>query len=443
MTDNNMFTRTLRRLLLLLLVSGMLPFSTGCGIIYRHRLESPAGTIWTNEDMATARVYQDDLAWMQAGLKDHLPKTSKDVEAVTILIGSDDLHSNRIVREQEVHTAGWYNRMLSMVQFKPISMAEIQFLSREGEAPHHGTLLHELTHHFTSSQPDLRSRWWLTEAFACYFETAYRAQDDRFVIPPLHVENYRTTRRKLRELGSERFSQLVDEVIHSSWLEFYRNDGEAPLRYAISWSILWALQNQMSGTLEHRLMQVAQLDDDEVSSRIQDVATSLGPSLSSHFRSSIAQEPFRRWSVEQWLSSDRIDGRLILIAIENELSGDGGEIWGWPCVAQTIFRWGSGLDRSNRLRWQRKIEQQLREGPLQVRLAICRVIRNYRRSGSLIAVLVELLEEEEGELRAAAAMALSRISNHPTIVNPAFWINAPAKERDREVTEWRLWLDSR
>ncbi len=57
-------------------------------------------------------------------------------------------------------------------------------------------------------------------------------------------------------------------------------------------------------------------------------------------------------------------------------------------------------------------------------------------------MLVELLEEEEGELRAAAAMALSRISNHPTIVNPAFWINAPAKERDREVTEWRLWLDS-
>ena len=57
-------------------------------------------------------------------------------------------------------------------------------------------------------------------------------------------------------------------------------------------------------------------------------------------------------------------------------------------------------------------------------------------------ILVDLPPEEDGELRAAAAMALSRVSNHPTIVNPAFWINAPAKERDREVTEWKLWLDS-
>jgi chemotaxis protein methyltransferase CheR len=122
-----------------------------------------------------------------------------------------------------------------------------------------------LTHHFTSSHPDLRSRWWLTEAFACYFETAFRDQDGQFLLPPLHVENFRSSRRKLRQLGRERFKQLVDEVIHSSWLEFYRNDGEAPLRYAVSWSILWALQQQMSGSVEQRLMQVADLDDDEIS----------------------------------------------------------------------------------------------------------------------------------------------------------------------------------
>lgn len=439
--DTNSVTGTGQLLLVLLLVA-IFPLSIGCGMIYQHRLESPAGTIWTNEDIETARLYQDDLAWMQAGLREHLPGISSDVRAVTILIGSEDVHSNRIVREQEVHTVGWYNRILSMVQFTPVSMAEIQFLSREANPPRHGTLLHELTHHFTSSHPDLRSRWWLTEAFACYFETAFRDQDGQFLLPPLHVENFRSSRRKLRQLGRERFKQLVDEVIHSSWLEFYRNDGEAPLRYAVSWSILWALQQQMTGSVEQRLMQVADLDDDEISSRIEDVVRSLEPSLSSLLRGHINEPPFRRWSVEQWLSSDRIDGQVILEAIEKELPTVGGTTWGWPCVARTIFRWGSGLDRSDRLQWQRKIEQQLREGPLEVRLAICGVLPDYRRSGSLIAVLVELLEEEEGELRAVAAMALSRASNHPTIVNPSFWIHAPASERNREVEEWKQWLDS-
>lgn len=427
---------------LLLLAWICLSFITGCGMIYQHRLDTPTGTIWTNDDIVTARGYQDDLEWMQAGLKEHLPELSKKVQGVTILIGSGDPQPDRIVREQEVHTAGWYNRIFSLVRFKPASLAETRFLSREADPPRHGTLLHELTHHFTSSQPELRSRWWLTEAIACYFETAFRDQRGRFVLPPLHFENYRSTRDKLRRLGPRKFSALIEDVIHANWLEFYRNDDEAPLRYAISWSILWALQQQMTGSLEERLLQVARLDDNEVSSRIPAVVQALQPSLSNQLRRHVVDPKYRRWSVEQWLKSDRVDGPLILSAIEKELAQKGGEIWGWPCVARTVFRWRSGLQRSNRIQWQEKIEHQLRQGPLPVRLAICKVLPDYRRSGSLSAALVELLEAEQGQLRAAAAMALSRTSNHPTIVNPTFWTDGSMEDRSREVEEWRRWLDS-
>ncbi|MGE4620055.1 MAG: hypothetical protein AAEJ04_09640, partial [Planctomycetota bacterium] len=91
--------------------------TTGCGLIYQHRLETPAGTIWTNDDISNARKYQTDLAWMQHGLKELLPKTSRNIGSATILIDTQQRHENRIVHEQEVHTAGWYNRILSLVRF--------------------------------------------------------------------------------------------------------------------------------------------------------------------------------------------------------------------------------------------------------------------------------------------------------------------------------------
>ncbi|MGE4620369.1 MAG: hypothetical protein AAEJ04_11240, partial [Planctomycetota bacterium] len=321
-------------------------------------------------------------------------------------------------------------------------LAETQFLSQESDPPRHGTLLHELTHHFTADQPGLQSRWWLTEAFACYFETAFPAPDGRFILPPLHIENYRSSRAKLREIGQQKFSKLIEQIVAANWLEFYRNDGDAPLRYAISWSILWTLQQQMSGELEDRLLQVAQLDNQEILDRIESVIQAITPPISSQLRDHVSSEPYRRWSVENWLNGNRIDGPLILSAIEKELLEDEGKIWGWPCVARTIFRWGSGLDRATRLEWQNKVERQLREGPLAVRLAICQVLTGYRRSGALIPVLVDLLDSSDGPLRAAAATALSRASNHPTIVNPVFWIRGSAADRQQEIENWRRWLDS-
>ncbi|MEC9476342.1 MAG: hypothetical protein VX764_04815 [Planctomycetota bacterium] len=431
-----------RQPLLLLMLWISLSLSTGCGIIYQHRLETHAGTIWTNDDILSAKRYQNDLDWMQAGLRQHLPDLSRNVKAVTVLIGSRDSEGDRIVREQEVHTVGWYNRILSLVQFNPTSDAETQFLAQESDPPRHGTLLHELTHHFTSNHPALRSRWWLTEAFACYFETAFRDQQDRFILPPLHVDNYSISRRKLRELGSSEFSTLVNQITDANWLQFYRNDSEAPLRYAISWSILWALQQQMSGSLEQRLLQVAQLDDEQVNSRIASVIQALRPPLSDQLRVHLREPDFHRWAVEKWLENDRVDGPLILSVIEDDLDDEEGAIWGWPCVTRTVFRWGSRLPRSDRVKWQKRIEQQLRQGSLSVRLAICRVLPEYRRSGVLNAVLVDLLEADSGELRAAAAMALSRTSSHPTIVNPDFWINGSDEQRSAEVADWRVWLES-
>jgi HEAT repeat protein len=78
---------------------------------------------------------------------------------------------------------------------------------------------------------------------------------------------------------------------------------------------------------------------------------------------------------------------------------------------------------------------------MEVRQAICTAIPEYRWADQLIPALIELLETDRAELRAAAAAALSRISRHPTIVNPAFWISAAESDRSREIEEWRTWLD--
>ena len=76
-------------------------------------------------------------------------------------------------------------------------------------------------------------------------------------------------------------------------------------------------------------------------------------------------------------------------------------------------------------------------------LIIDAVDGGYFSQESLTQVLVEVLEDETAGLRAAAASALSRMGTKRTIVNPAFWQHAPSYLREREIGEWKLWLEDK
>jgi hypothetical protein len=69
--------------------------------------------------------------------------------------------------------------------------------------------------------------------------------------------------------------------------------------------------------------------------------------------------------------------------------------------------------------------------------------RSHPAQESLAGVLVELLDDPCGPLRAAAAGALSRLGIKKTIVNPTFWERSPESQRRREIAEWRRLLAER
>ncbi|MDE0959956.1 MAG: hypothetical protein OSB09_04180, partial [Planctomycetota bacterium] len=433
-------SRVVQLLLLSVLLSVLLLVQCGCGILYKHRVETAVGTLWTNGNLQLARQYQQDLRWMKEGLQQVLPNQSSRVGSASILLGQND--HQRIIREDQIRTAGWYNHALSLIQFTPTPPAENLLLQQQPDPDGNRTLLHELAHHFTSDDPRIRSTWWIAEAVACSLEISYIDQHGQFQVPPLNPVQYQVARSTLSDLGRVDFTELTQQVISENWLGFYRDDGDLACRYAISWALFWTLQGQQTGRLEDRLEAVLNLEEKQILEQIPAVIEAITPSLQSQLAQHIEESRHRRWVIDQALSGYRINGRKLLEAIELELASSDpeGHVWAWSSVTRLLFRPRSRLNRNTRNDWIQQIGQQLESGPPEVQLAICTNAADFRWDSSLLPHLIDLLENSNGDLRSAAASALSRASQHPTIINPHFWKFAPPADRAVEIADWRSWL---
>jgi hypothetical protein len=428
-------SRTLQSLLIAVLLLGQ----CGCGLLYKHRVETAVGTLWTNGNLQLARQYQEDLRWMKEGLQQVLPNNSEGIGSTSILLVQND--DDRIIHEDQIRTAGWYNHTFSLIRFTPTPPAEKLLLQNQPDPEEHRTLLHELAHHFTSDDQRIRSTWWLAEAIACSLEISYLDPQGKFQVPPLHPMQYQIARSALSNLGRANFTKLARQVISENWLGFYRDDGDLAKRYAISWAIFWTLQGQQQGTLEQRLDAVLKLEDEQIIEQIPAVIQAITPAIQTQLQQHLEQDHHRRWAIDQALRGYRIHGPRILEAIDLELASADpeGHAWAWSSATRLLLRPRSRLDRVTRNDWLQRIEQQLVSGSLEVKLAICTDFPEYRWASTLLPRLIDLLESSDGNLRSAAAAALSRASQHPTIINPHFWKFAPESERAVEVSDWRSW----
>lgn len=431
------------RTLLALLIAVLLLGQCGCGLLYKHRVETAVGTLWTNGNLQLARQYQEDLRWMKEGLQQVLPNNSEGIGSTSILLVQND--DDRIIHEDQTRTAGWYNHTLSLIQFTPTPPAEKLLLPNQPDPKEHRTLLHELAHHFTSDDQRIRSTWWLAEAIACSLEISYLDAQGQFQVPPLHPMQYQIARSALSNLGRANFTQLARRIISENWHGFYRDDGDLAKRYAIAWALFWTLQGQQQGTLEQRLDEVLKLEDEQIIEQIPAVIQAITPSLQTQLREHLEQDHHSRWVIDQALRGYRIDGQRLLEAIDLELASADpeGQVWAWSSATRLILRSRSRLNRVTRNDWLQRIEQQLISGSLEVKLAICTNFPEYRMAPTLYPRLIDLLESSDGNLRSAAATALSRVSSHPTIINPHFWKFAPESKRAVEVSDWRSWQQNR
>ncbi len=423
-----------------LLLLSLLGSLCGCSAFYRHKLDTPAGTLWTNVDLQLARSYQHDLGWMRDGLRQTLPQISAEVGPASILLGNHP--PDHIVREDEVRTAGWYNHAFSIIRLTPPWESKLSPDHFSSEPDGQRTLLHELAHHFTEGHPRIRSNWWLSEAIACSLEVAHIDPHGQFQVPPIHPGYYREARNTLSRLGRSRFSDLARKLLDSNWIDYYRKDEEVTRRYAISWAIFWTLYQQQQGDYEQRLEALLQLEADQITAQIPAVIDALTPSLSSRLREYFSDPRYCCWSVDQSLRSSRPAVREILPVIEQELERDEKCQWAWACATRLIHRSRLRIDRAARDSWRERIAEQLASGSPQIQLAICHAFPEYFSAGILTPRLIDLLESTDGAVRLAAVMVLSRSSRHPTVLNPSFWQEGTASDRASEVAGWRTWYQS-
>ncbi len=113
---------TVSRALQTFLVTILLLGQCGCGLLYKHRVETAVGTLWTNGNLQLARKYQEDLRWMKEGLQQVLPKNSEGIGSTSILLVQND--DDHIIHEDQIRTAGWYNHTFSLIQFTPTPPVE-------------------------------------------------------------------------------------------------------------------------------------------------------------------------------------------------------------------------------------------------------------------------------------------------------------------------------
>jgi hypothetical protein len=428
----------LRPLLLLLL---LLMALSGCSLVYDHRIESDSGVLYSDHPAAVTDRYMQRLEWSSRGIGEYLPEASRNVGDVTVILSGTPADSGAVIRRGSVGFAGWYNSLLDIIWLSGAPDEDGNSILLEADSL--DTFQHELAHHLTSQIPGIEGRWWLVEGIACHFEGGFDPGDGSFAIPPLHIKYYDKCRRELRRRGRTQFLGDLLETIEGDYGKFYGTDSELLYRYALSWGFLWHLLNQSQSDVpfEAKLTEIIEMETKELLVLAPGFVDDLETRARDQIQQYLEDPRLRRWAIEGAIGQFRSDGTAISDALDEELSKSSNPIWAWCRVVELIGSRSSRWSRSLRSEWVQRFFVFMESATTEQKKTICREVVPSSRSFSIIEVIVDCLESPDGELRALAAESLARISRQKTIVNPRFWIDAPAGVRQAEIDSWRDYLN--
>ncbi|HIA26884.1 MAG TPA: hypothetical protein EYN79_01980 [Planctomycetes bacterium] len=419
--------RHLRLILLLVL----LPAGSGCGLFFRNTIETPSARFWSNSSIDEISGQVEIANSIIEEYRQLFWEFSPEVLRPEILYEEESLSRQNIYTE-ETRQEGYYLPAFDLVHLKP--------RRPRGEEDDRTVFLHELAHHFLiSGYPDTADRYWLNEGFACCLEISFFDDDGSLVTPLFHPRLYQEARHLRRELGEIAFTEMVGSLITARWQQFHRGE-EKMNRYAVSWSLFWFLLDSAEGSLQERLATVVSLDDLEVSKRLPELARALSVGIETRLARICSMPELRRWALGEWLEVPWPDGSRLRPILETELEENPGDPEVWKMLAQLANRPHRRLSSRDRINLHSRIREQLELGSAAIKIALCEQIAEGARTRRYTTALIDLLEDADGAIRAAAARALARLFRKPTIISPVFWKNAPEEKRQAEVVEWREWI---
>lgn len=434
--------------LLILLIISVLT-SSGCSLVYRTSHTDEHFVLYADRDDAFVERTARRTREIFAGFREIFDMDANDLDDTWIFLDGED--DATIDYNYAPDLLGYYVPFFRVIRIdtRPPMTSKAQGLEQ--------VLLHEIAHHFIVAEyPEATNECWLNEGLAGCLEVTV-VEDGHVATPLLNPVLANLARRALREPESTR---RLGELVRSDWEEFHTSDSREQ-NYALAWSAVYYLLTRhlpQDLSLGERIEKLYTLDRDSLAK--------LAPDWRRFVRQLRPVDELERWAAEwagapgprrlraSWairqlgetrgLEGVRALERLVSL-VENESRG-ARQLAALSLLrlldrtphvavfaADTAMR---GLDHVRSIIASPHHPAPLRSDIVQA------VSASHVTHDAWLPVLVDALDESSPRVRAAAATALSRLEIKPTIANPAFWAEAPSSAREREVREWRDWLES-
>lgn len=442
--------------LVLWLLALALPL-TGCASFYRHAIQTESYSLYGDYDperLRTAGEFIDD--GIQAYRKLFVDR-EHEVPRPRVVYQEDELSRLRIFTA-ETRQEGFYFPWLRLIHLSPRDNSDQP--SELGEA--RKVILHELAHHFlVHTFPDSDSIYWLNEGLACALEISYFDRDGKLAVPLYHLWLHRQAHAALVRLGPVELRQQLRRLVRGNWFHFHQADDKI-LHYALSWALTYHLINRQHGNFEDRVAALVELDDVAIDRALPGLFVWLAKEPEEELHRLAASEEVGDWAIARWLDLPRPDPARVLAHLIPRLSDDD-EATATPSpihesgapprrvvlLARLLNHGGRVTQGPGGLGWDRRQIDHLRQlltiklelGSPSEQIALARELKRAGFHPDYLRPLVTLLDSSDPEVRVAAAQALSRLTNKPTVTRPRFWRKAPVELRTAEILEWNIWLD--
>lgn len=429
------------------LLPALVPSLVGCGLFYRESYRGRNFVLYSDHSRETTDEIGAKVEQIYDSYLFLFEVDENELDRTTILLEGEE--SAVLDYNYSPNLLGYYIPLLNLISIDTDALRT----HRPGSLEQ--VLLHELAHHFIVTEyPQASQECWLNEGLAGNLEVSLLDGDHREfpLLNPVLLELAR------RSVVSAEEPVTLKELLGLNWNQFHRSDSKEKY-YSLAWSIVYFVLRHV---LPHDVPLGKRIEclyrmDREVIVRLESRWTAFLRSFDlTEFLAQLAQyrEPdgrlSSRWAIRLMGELRVLDDARALRVLGSLLQDDDSEkraaahlsllkilarnpqvvvlaqptvLRGLQSVAEFI------LDENRPARWRRRIMDAITGGQP------CQAL--------LTRALVRTLEDPRGGLRAAAAKALARLGTKPTIVNPAFWKEAPPEERLLEIGEWHRWLESR
>jgi hypothetical protein len=409
--------------------------------LYRNRHDGRAYTLYSNHEPNLLRSAAGDIERIYQAYAKLFRKPLRELGKTSIILQGEASQADITDFAYTPDLLGYYIPLFNCIYVNTIPPWTRQpTVLRQ-------ILLHEIAHHFAiSCYPRANEECWLNEGLAGNLEMAL-FDDSRFEYPLVNPS--------LFSLASDAVARLpakgaLRRLVDSSWQSFH-TPNDKQLRYALAWSIVYFILDRhlpASEPLSERIRKLFAMSAEEVKDLeprwreflLEEDLTEKLIAMAAGWRDAPLSSA---WAIEQLGSLKGLDGARVRQTLVAALECS------QPALrlqaAASLIRGGfldGGAFRGDQSLLVSRVFDLLddREAPPAVRAEVLSAAANkLHRHPEWIPAFIEILDTDEGELRAVACRGLADMRVKPTIVNPSFWKEADLVSREREIEEWREW----